>query len=81
MSDCYTSKNRYACPLIETCCIFICCFVIRFAAQDPSLVGKGAKAVFRDKEGTAYAVCTAVLVILLSVYPYHRTIFLHSHSW
>jgi len=59
VSDCYTSKNRYACPLIETCCIFICCFVIRFAAQDPSLVGKGAKAVFRDKEGTAYAVCTA----------------------
>jgi len=25
--------------------------MLKFAAQDPSLVGKGAKAVFRDKEG------------------------------
>lgn len=57
MSDKFTSW-RDACPLIWICNISICHFVVRFASQDPSLVGKGAKAVFRDKEGRMNAVCT-----------------------
>ena len=39
----------------------------RFAAQDPSFTGKGAKAVFRDKEGVHHVYAYHVLVILVAV--------------
>jgi hypothetical protein len=42
-------------------------FGFRFAAQDPSFTGKGANAVFRDKEGMHHAYACHVLVILVAV--------------
>jgi hypothetical protein len=51
------------------CNISICYFVLRFAALDPSLVGKGAKAVFRDKEGMMYALCMDCIYCLIHIWP------------
>jgi hypothetical protein len=43
----------------------------RFAAQDPSVIGKGAKAVFRDKQGMHY---TQLISAVFSV------IYLYTHA-
>jgi pre-mRNA-splicing factor CWC26 len=60
----------YRCLLLVvldlSCSMFNFHSSIRFTALDPSLVGKGAKAVFRAKEGMMYTVIMASILLFTS---------------
>ena len=77
MSDDYTSRNGYACPLIETCYIYL--FVVLLLGSQrriPHWLGKGQRLYSEIRKVRHMQYAQLVLVILLSVYPYNRTIFL-----